>query len=209
MQPARHNQMISASINFQESDEGVYVEIETERLLIRSYQDHDFENACQLYSNEELTKYFDNGQPKSRLEVKTLTEDMGKKFFRKREPFGLFSVFQKSSMAFIGHIDLIPTEEPGVIEVGFIFDKKYHKQGFCQEGVKALLCPYITEIIKKGVQCHGVSINKIMATVHPANTASKKVLEKIGMHFEKIGERFKSLRLWYAMPPISILERER
>lgn len=181
------------------------IEIETERLCICSYKEDDFENFVKLYSDEKLTKYFDHGKPRSRLEVKKLTDENGSKFFKNGEPFGLFSIFQKKDMAFIGQIDLIPFNEPGVVEIGCIFDRKYHNQGFCPEAVRAFVFAYVNELNNKGFKFNGVPINRVIATVHPANLPSKRVLQNIGMTFEKSEERFGHPRLWFSFIPKSLI----
>ena len=176
------------------------VEIETERLYIHSYKDSDFENCLCLYGDESITKYFDHGKARSETEINELVHEKGKKYFSKGEPFGLFSIFSKKSNTFIGQIDLLPTDAPCIAEIGFILHQEYQNQGFCTEAVKAILFDYVEEINFRGPKCWGVPINKVIATVHPSNLSSKRVLQKIGMSFDKIQERFEKPRLWYSIP---------
>jgi [ribosomal protein S5]-alanine N-acetyltransferase len=176
----------------------IQVEIETPRLLIRSYNDRDFENCVSLYGNSKITKYFDHGKARSEKEVEELVKEKGGKFFKKRQPFGLFSIFLKNSMTFIGQIDLLPTDKPGVVEIGFILLPKYQNKGFGSEGVKAFLSDYINELNAKGYVCKGAVIREVMATVHPENLPSKKLMEKMGMQLKRVHDRFGSPRLWYS-----------
>ncbi|HEY5235465.1 MAG TPA: GNAT family N-acetyltransferase, partial [Rhabdochlamydiaceae bacterium] len=176
----------------------IQVEIETPRLLIRSYNDQDFEDCVSLYGSSKTTKYFDHGKPRSEEEVKELVREKGNKFFKKGQPFGLFSIFLKNSMTFIGQIDLLPSDKPGVVEIGFILLPKYQNKGFCSEGVKALLSDYLNELNAKGYTCKGAVIREVMATVHPENLPSKKLMEKMGMNFKRLHNRFGSPRLWYS-----------
>ena len=177
----------------------VRVEIETERLYIRSYKDEDLENCIKLYGDQSLTKYFDDGRPKSRHEVIKLTDENGKKFFETGAPFGLFSIFLKSDMSFIGQIDLIPLDAPETVEIGCIFDRKYHNQGYPGEALRAFLFSYVKKLNHQGYTYHGMSIKKVIATVHPANKASKRLVHNLGMTFEKIEERFGHPRLWFSL----------
>ena len=172
----------------------VQVEIETPRLLIRSYHEQDFESCVELYGNTKTTKFFDHGKPRSRKEVKDLIREKAGYF--KKGPFGLFSIFLKNSMTFIGQIDLIPVK-PGVVEIGFILLPKYQNKGFCSETVKAFLSDYVNELNAQGYSCGGSPIKEVMATVHPSNLPSKKLMEKMGMHFKKLQNRFDAPRLWY------------
>lgn len=175
------------------------VEIETERLLICSYKDTDFDDCILLYGNEAIIKYFDHGKARAKHEVERLICEKGKKYFSQGKPFGLFSIFHKETKAFIGQIDLLPSDEVGVLEVGFILHAHYHNQGFCSEAVKSIIFDYVETLNNGNFQCDELPINKVMATVHPKNEFSRKVLLKVGMTLEKIQDRFDQPRLWYSV----------
>lgn len=188
------------SISFQRISNRLQIEIETERLLIRSYVETDFENCVLLYGNEINTRYFDYGKPRTRHEVEKLIQERGNKYFFVGEPFGLFSIYSKKSMDFIGQIDLLPSEEFGAIEIGFILCRKFHNQGFCTEAVRAIVFEYTDFLNNSGeFVCDYLPINKIIATVHPENKSSRRVLEKLGMTLDKIQDRFGAPRLWYSI----------
>lgn len=178
-----------------EEESVVQVEIETPRLLIRSYHVQDFEECVALYGNTKITKFFDHGKPRSRNEVKKLIREKTG-YFKKGQPFGLFSIFLKNSMTFIGQIDLIPVK-PGVVEIGFILLAKYQNKGFGSEIVNAFLLDYVNELNVQGYSYGGSPIKEVIATVHPLNLPSKKLMEKMGMHFKKFQNRFDAPRLWY------------
>lgn len=174
------------------------VQIETQRLFIRSYKEEDFENCLSLYSDEKLTKYFDHQRPRSKQEIEALIQEKGNKYFSNQEPFGLFSVFNKENQDFMGQIDLIPSFEcENVVEIGCIFYRKYHNQQFAMEGLDAFLQHYIPYLNKYNFNWNYVPIKKVIATVHPNNYPSKKLIENLGMVFEKYQERFGHPRLWY------------
>lgn len=181
------------------------VEIRTDRLCIYSYKNHDFEDCVSLYGDSEITKYFDHGKPRSRVEVRKYVDERGRKYFDKGEPFGLFSIFDRQGMSFIGQVDLVPFDEPGVVEIGCILHKQYHKQSVGSEAVRVLMFDYVDELIKRGVKSNGAVISKVIGTVHPENLGSKRIIEKFGMTFEKFQERFNSPRLWYSYSPTSKL----
>ena len=66
---------IEPRISFSSESNVLLIEIETEELYIRSYRNNDFEDCVALYGDEKLSKYFDHGQPRSRLEVEDLIAD--------------------------------------------------------------------------------------------------------------------------------------
>jgi RimJ/RimL family protein N-acetyltransferase len=174
------------------------IEVETERLIIRPYTDKDFKHCLHLYGNRIGTRYFDHGEPRSAKEVVALIKEKAKKYSRQGEPFGLFSIFRKEDGVFLGQIDLIPGSERGVVEIGFILEPKYHNQGYCTEAVKAMLGDYIDELNRRKNLSGYLPVEETFATVHPDNFASKKVLEKVGMNFDKSEYRFGHSRLWYS-----------
>jgi trans-aconitate 2-methyltransferase len=203
MQQAENKKKFIPIITFKSDSNTLHIEVETERLSIRTYRDEDFEKCLKLYSDESLIKYFDNGKPKSCLELTTLTEDKGKRFSENGEPFGLFSIFQKIDNSFIGQIDILPFDKHGTVEIGCIFDKHFHNQGFPMEALRAFIFSFINEINTQCFKYHGSPINKVIATVHPSNKASKRIVQNLGMTFEKTEERFGNPRLWFSL----ILER--
>lgn len=197
MHPQLARTFLTPLVSFQQTSGSVQVEIETERLCIRSYDENDFKNCVSLYSNNKITKYFDRGMARNELEIRRLVEEKGIKYFTQGKPFGLFSIFHKNSMTFMGQIDLLPVNNDGVFELGFILDEKYQNKGFCTEASRAILYNY-TESLNNLFRCKELPITKVLATAHPRNKASRKVLEKIGMTIEKIQERFGQPRMWYS-----------
>jgi [ribosomal protein S5]-alanine N-acetyltransferase len=202
MRQALSRVFLKPHISFHFERDSLQVEIETGRLFICSYRDSDFENCVSLYSDKEITKYFDYGNARTRNEVTAIVQEKAIKYFSQGKPFGLFSIFRKNDMAFIGQIDLLPSEEPGVLEIGFILHKQYQNQGFCTEAAKALIFEYVEELNSKAFKYNGIPISKIIATVHPENKSSRKLLQKIGMTLNKIQERFGNIRLWYSIQPL-------
>ncbi|MFA6119340.1 MAG: GNAT family N-acetyltransferase [Parachlamydiales bacterium] len=199
------NSLYKTQINIEIDFSGLFITIETQRLLIRSYENEDFNDCISLYGDEKITKFFDHGKPRNGEEVKKIIDKKGRKYFLAGKPFGLFSIFLKDSMSFIGQIDLVPTKHLGIAEVGFILNEQFHNQGLGTEALKAILTEYIDEINQnKSLKCIELPIYKIIATAHPQNIASNKLLLKIGMNLDKIQKRFGQPRFWYSYSPASL-----
>lgn len=196
--PQSEKKRDAACIKFYPKKKGLHVEIETKQLLIRSYAQEDFEKAVKLYGDEALTQFFDHGKPRSREETEELIQDKIK-YFSNFEPFGLFSIFSKKEAVFVGQADLIPFSDPGVVEVGCIFDRQYHHRGFAREAIRALIFDYVKALGEREFKCNGSFIYKIIATAHPENHASKRLIENLGMMFDKLEERFGHPRLWFSL----------
>ena len=86
-------------------------------------------------------------------------------------------MFTKQDKAFIGQVDLVPFS-PGVIEIGWIFFPEYQGMGLGTECVRNFLVVLIDELIHKGFRAKGSLIKKVIATAHPENIASNKLMEK-------------------------------
>lgn len=185
-------------IEFQEKEQFFNVAIHTERLLIRPYQEQDFENSLAIYGNQELVKLFDHGKSRNLDEVKILVSQ-GTDYFMQGKPFGLFSIFSKEHASLIGHIDLFPTNEPGTVEVGYILDFSYQGFGYGTEAVRAIIFDYIQELNKRGFRVKEEPISQVIATVHPNNVSSQKIIEKMGMKLTRSQPRFGNPRLWYSL----------
>jgi RimJ/RimL family protein N-acetyltransferase len=202
------NFIVKPQISFYFKSNCLNVEINTQRLYIHSYRDSDFENCASLYADEKLAKYFDHGKTRSREEVAHLIRENGYKYFSKMKPFGLFSLFDNQTMVFIGQADLLPADEPGTVEIGCILNRKYHNQGFPLEACRALTFEYIEELNCRGFKNDEIQITKVIATAHPKNYASQKLIKNLEMTFDKIQERFGNPRLWYSRV-INTVEKDR
>ena len=173
----------------------------TNRLFIRSYQDEDYKACLSLYSDPVITRYFDHGEPRSRSEIDAHIQERGRFFFDKGEPFGLFSVFLRTDNQFIGQADLMPTGNRGEVEIGWILHKTWQNQGYCSEGTQCFLLPLIYKLKEKNYQSGEAVINRVIATAHPENGASQKIIQKLGFSMYKSSVRYGGRpRFWFELP---------
>lgn len=181
-------------------DQGVQIEGVTARLFIRSYKSKDYDLSASLYRDPVITRYFDHGQPRTPEEINTYIKGRGTTYFQKGLPYGLFSVFLKDSGQFIGQIDLVPTDTPGALEIGWIFKKQFHGKGYCSEAGQEFLMPLIDQLVQLGYRSGNQVINKVIATAHPDNQASRKVITKLGLKFVRSGLRYSNNpRNWFEL----------
>jgi RimJ/RimL family protein N-acetyltransferase len=169
--------------------------IETERLLIESYKPCHLQKSISLYSDPEITRFYDSGKPKSVPMILSFVETYGIKPFQQGKKLGLFSIFIKDTCDFVGHIDLTLFDETSeTLEIGYILSKQYQGQGLGTEAAYAMIFEYIPYL-----QDLGYYYKKVIATAHPQNVPSQKVLQKIGFIFEKEQNRFNQPRYWYSL----------
>lgn len=84
------------------------------------------------------------------------------------------AVVLKASGRMIGHMVFHPWNAPHTHEIGWVFDKAHHGQGYATEAARALLA-HAFETLRA---------HRVIATCQPQNPASWRVMEKLGMRRE-------------------------
>jgi RimJ/RimL family protein N-acetyltransferase len=88
--------------------------------------------------------------------------------------FGLWAVIHKADQRFIGHCGLRYWPDSTDVEVLYALDKRYWGRGLATEGARTSL--------RFGFE--HLKLDRIIAAAMVDNTASRRVLEKIGMRYE-------------------------
>jgi ribosomal-protein-alanine N-acetyltransferase len=149
------------------------VTIKTARLTLRPFQWSDLDAYHkQIYSDPDVTRYLPRGRPRLREE----TEDIIAFYIqdRQREGFSIDAVIDNASGELIGHCGLHRLEVDRSVEVGYAFGKAYWGQGFATEAAYACL--------RYGFET--LELRRIIALAMPPNSASQRVMQKLGMHFQ-------------------------
>lgn len=92
-----------------------------------------------------------------------------------RNGFGLYSVQLKESSESIGMCGLIKRAALEDVDIGYAFLPKFWSKGYAVEATLA---------VKE--EARGLGLKRLVAIVDPANVGSIRVLEKIGLTFEKM-----------------------
>ncbi len=144
------------------------IEIETKNLIIRNHIESDWEHLYDYLSLPEIYR-FEPGEPITPEEAKAMISERCK-----GDDF--LAVVHKISKQMIGHLYFHHADPKHFMtwELGFIFNPKFQHKGYCSESSFALI-----DYAFKELKSH-----KVVAFCNPENTASWKVLEKIGMERE-------------------------
>jgi ribosomal-protein-alanine N-acetyltransferase len=142
--------------------------IETKRLLIRRFSPEDYRDLFEYLSEPDVYAY-EPGKPVSLDEAKAMS-------LERSRGTDFLAVELKQSRKMIGHLYFKQAEPMQLLtwELGYIFNPKYHRNGYGSEAAAALTA-YGFE---KG------NIHRIMARCDPRNAASWKLLEKVGFKRE-------------------------
>lgn len=146
--------------------------LETNRLYLREMTPDDAEQAYLLNLDPEVVKYTGDVAFKSIDEAKTFLENYN---HFKKYGFGRWAVIDKTNDEYLGWCGLKYSEDLDEFDIGFRFFKKHWNKGYATEAAKACL-----EI---GFDKFGMKT--IVGRVMKANIGSIKVLEKIGLRFDR------------------------
>ena len=147
--------------------------IETERLILREMVIDDAQDMLRLHSNHQVQKY--TGE----VVITSLEEIRNKiKEFQSRDEnrgFGRWVTILKKGKQFVGWAGLAYLPEFDEIDLGYRFLPEYWGLGIATEASRAILT-YGFDSLK---------LTKIIAIVMKENKVSIKVMEKVGMEFDK------------------------
>lgn len=147
--------------------------IETERLILREMVLSDAEDLLRLHSNKKVQKFtgedtiFTLDGIRKKIEEKT---DEYAKF-----GFGRWLTLLKDGMQFTGWAGLSYLHEFDEVDLGYRFLPEFWGHGIATEASQAIL-NYGFDVLK---------LKRIIAIAVKENKASIRVMEKIGMQFDK------------------------
>ena len=149
--------------------------LETDRLILRRLSIDDAEFILALLNEPSFLRFIgDKG-------VRTLDDAReyilkGPIYSYERFGFGLYLTMLKESGVPIGICGLLKRETLGDVDVGFAFLPQFWSKGYALESASAVMA--------YGRSCFG--LNRIVAVTNPDNEGSIRVLEKLGLGFEKM-----------------------
>ena len=94
--------------------------------------------------------------------------------------FGPWAVVDKASGELLGHAGLQPLEETGEVELAYYLGRSGWGRGLATEAADAA--------VRFGFE--RVRLGRIVAVVRPENSASQRVLEKIGFAYDHDGRHY-------------------
>jgi RimJ/RimL family protein N-acetyltransferase len=149
--------------------------LETDRLLLRQLTTDDAEFILELLNEPAWIQYIgDRG-------VRTLEDARayilnGPVASYAKNGFGLYLVALKETNESIGMCGLIKRDTLDDVDIGYAFLPKYWGKGYAVEAAQAV----------KTYARDGLGLRRIVAITDPANGGSIRVLEKIGLGFERM-----------------------
>ncbi len=143
--------------------------LETERLILRTLEMEDIDLVMSFWGDEEVMRYCGGAGSKER-ELRSLRYYIN--MYNERG-FSPYLTILKGSGDILGVCGFNPPNNGYDAEILYHLAKKYWGMGYATEAAKACL-----EYAKNHLK-----IRRIGASIDPENTASQKILEKLGFQY--------------------------
>ena len=149
--------------------------LETERLVLRQFTEHDVGNLVELDSDPSVMHFINGGRPTPRNEIESDILPAFLDYYERFAGYGFWAAIEKSSSRFVGWFHFRPARaaHPNEVELGYRLRKSAWGKGYATEGSRALIHKGFAEL---GVQ-------RVVAFTMVVNVASRRVLEKAGLRF--------------------------
>lgn len=161
--------------------------IETERLIFRRFVNDDLDLLVEQRSDPEVNKYLGGTERQNREALEKRI-----KFYMSccdEFGFGMCAMMWKETGEMIGSAGLQPLEDTGEIEVGYSLIKDYWGRGLGTEAARGWM--------RYGFTTSGLT--RIVAVADVENWASRRIMEKLGMKYEKTEPHYGDDCAFYAI----------
>lgn len=160
---------------FNMDGDSVLTVIETDRLILRYLSTADQEFILALLNDPAFLRFIGDRGVRSLEDARKYITNGPMEMYA-RLGFGLYLVELKDGSIPIGLCGLIKRDGLNDVDIGFAFLPNYRSQGYAYEAAAATMA-YGKDVI---------NLQRIVAITSPDNEASGKLLEKLGMRFEKV-----------------------
>ncbi len=161
--------------------------IETGRLYHRKFTLADLPRLIEMRAAFEVNQYL-GGTRLQNTEAITKRMDFYISCYEKYG-FGVCAIIWKPTNEMIGWSGLMPLGENSDIEVGYGMIKEFWGRGIGTETARAWL----------DFGFHKKNLERIVAVAYPENVNSRRIMEKLGMKFEKTAEHHGAECVFYAI----------
>ncbi|MBW0089098.1 GNAT family N-acetyltransferase [Pseudonocardia sp. KRD-184] len=148
--------------------------LRTERLVLRPVDAGDVDALHALHTDDEVMRYLSRERAR-REDVRDEVLPRMLAWERRDPAWGYSAAVEPATGAFLGWLLLRPAvdrePEPGELEIGWRFARAAWGRGYATEAARAVLHHAVTAL----------GARSVFATTMAANTASRRVMEKIGM----------------------------
>jgi ribosomal-protein-alanine N-acetyltransferase len=147
--------------------------IETERLALRRLDLDDAPFIFELVNDPDWLRHIGDKNVRS-LDDACAYLVNGPIAMYAKHGFGLYAVERREDRALIGMCGLIKRDALDDVDIGFAYLPAYRAQGYAREAAAAALA-HARDVL---------GMRRVVAIVSPANHASARLLERVGLRYE-------------------------
>jgi ribosomal-protein-alanine N-acetyltransferase len=163
--------------------------LETERLLIRTWEPEDREKLAAITRDPEVMHFVHGGKPYSEEEL----DEWFARHARQVREHGVCmgALIEKSTGRLAGVTGIQPLGTTGDLEIGWWLARDLWGRGYATEAGGAAMNHVLNTLQRP----------RVVAIIAPANEASKRVVERLGMKYEA---RYTGVQLGHRAPHIVV-----
>lgn len=162
--------------------------LDTPRLRLRPFTPADLDDLHRLDSDPVVMRYVI--PPRTYAETVEYLNKILRQYDEAHGPVR-WNVEERGTGEFVGVIGLFRLEDDTDWEIGYRFFEKFWGKGYATEALRA--------VIDYGL--HARKLPRLVAVANPENRASYRVMEKVGMRFEKMAFYYNTDVVFYAVYP--------
>jgi ribosomal-protein-alanine N-acetyltransferase len=162
--------------------------LQTERAILRTWSpDDDAEEGFRIWSDPEVMRYVGTGKPNATIEeTRAWLGRMAA--HHEQHGFGFWALVEKESGRLIGNCGMGYQRDGGLpIEFGYTLARSHWGHGFATEVGRACLRYAFEEL----------GLTELFASVDSRNTASIRVLKKLGFVYHRRKPLADGVDFWY------------
>ena len=162
-------------------------EIETSRLRLRMFTPDDLEALSLITGDAEVMKYLGTSGPRTREKTKNTIDAILRHW--DQHGFGIWALDHKADRRLIGWCGLQMLEKTPEVEVAYLLARAYWNQGLATEAARASIEYCFNEL----------KLDRVVAIARPENVGSYRVMEKLGMKYERDAHYYNVDVVYYAI----------
>lgn len=162
--------------------------IETARLRLRPFAMSDLDDYyTAILADARVMEHLPGGKPLPRERAASMLRGIIDQWAE--AGYGLWALRDKATDDFVGYAGLQPLDNRDDVELAFAIARAYWRRGMAAEAGEAVL--------RYGFETLGLP--QIVATCAPENRAAQRVLQKIGLKFERRMRVYNDILPFYAL----------
>jgi len=159
--------------------------LETDRLILRRFEEKDAEEIFLGFINQEDFLYYCNKEKRSLEDEKQSLIRINEKY--KQNNYYNWLITLKDTKNIIGSINLIPNDTNNSVEFNYVIDDRYKNNGYMSEALLTV----------KDFCLKKLCVKRFQGCCSVKNLPSKRVMEKCNMQYEGTLRKYLKLKDGY------------